>query len=156
MSKKAIFEHLVEQVVLAPQTLLDGVPKLTDEVIRPSKLGHVMGLRVLGGDLTGVTVLLIEVLGQNDGGGYVNVPDKDGNDLVFTATKTIAGAELDLGQLQAALLLARLPFEDFRFRLTTTGSDAILAMTTSIDQLYSPPSTTDDDLVLKQFDEGDD
>ena len=155
MGKAGVLEYSEELIALIPQTVTDGGSAFSSTILRPDRDGHVMVVRVLGGDLTGVTLLAITIQGRNDNGAFEDVLDKDGDPLVFTAAKTIAGGDLDSGQIQGVVPIARLAFEDYRFKFEPVGADALLAANVSIGNLYSRPSDTDDDLILKVFDPGD-
>jgi hypothetical protein len=98
--------------------------------INTGKTPRVLTLLIACRDLASVTVLKIGIDGRtrgSDGSTPEVINDKDGNELVFTAAKTIDGAELEGGFLIGSIPLSKLPDTIDAIRVdvrTVTGGDA--------------------------------
>lgn len=131
------------------------------DIVAPGCDGRSLEITLIAGDLTGVTVLTIVIQGKrSDTAAYETIQDNTGSDLAFTASKTIAGGQLDDGILRGTIPMVRLPgdplnkdytYTDYRVAVTVvTGATVNIAASYRVVDLFKEPYSPDlDDLVAK-------
>lgn len=151
---------LVEQAkiyrAISLSTITGGGTKNGDWVPLNGGEGDNIAFILQAGDLGSVTVLTVAVQGRTkgtDGTTPVDILDKDGNALVFTAAKTIDGAALELGFLIGQIPMAKLPSTIDAVRLAVTvltGANAIVGAIAQVFDLKElHPTLNTDDLLPK-------
>lgn len=150
-----LFSKVKPFVAIEPQSVGQATVNGT-AIAAPQKWGRQIMFVMQGGTFgTSVAATCTVEYSTNGGSSYAAVDDKDGNDLVFTASKLADAGTLEHGYLLGTLDLSMLHADTTHIRLTyvqATGAvTALIACMAYVFDLYTHGSGETDDLFSKTF-----
>lgn len=147
-------ENVKADVAFVPQNVNNSAVNGAD-INEPWKVGRNLAFHLVAGAMVATDALTITVQGKKrSDSAYEAVKDKDGNNLIFTVTKTSDGGALENGHLLGTVDLERFDgnkYSDIRLSaINAVALNVLLAAAYEISDPHARPTGQVDDLLSKQ------